>query len=129
MREVIVERVGGVEIVFRKREGAGGGGGPGVHQSGLHHLILFDAAAHEGAAVFDWTPNSGPRIEPWLSRHEFVAHDVVGDDGIDLDGGDIVAAGGQRARDVLPAARADDQGFGAGTDQRRADPGPLWVSW
>ncbi len=42
---------------------------------------------------------------------------VRGDDRVDLHGGDVVAAGGQRARHVPSAARADDQGLGARPDR------------
>ena len=41
---------------------------------------------------------------------------VVRDDGIDFDGGDVMAAGGQRARDVPSAAGSDDERLGAGAD-------------
>ena len=72
MREVVVEGVRGVEIVFGERERAGGGGGPGVHQRGLQHLIFFRAAAHEGAAVLDEHVNFGTEIQAVAFGYEFV---------------------------------------------------------
>ena len=60
-------------------------------------------------ALRDGNTGGGSRAANWL------AHDGVGDDGIDLHRGDVVAAGGQRARHVVAAARADDQRFRART--------------
>ena len=115
MQQVIAQGVGGVEIVLREGECAGRGGGPGIHQGGLHHLILLVAAAHEAAAVFHEDVHVGTQIDAAALGHVAVAHDGGGDDGVDLDAGNIVAAGGQRAGDVPTAAGPDDQGFGAGT--------------
>ena len=63
MRKIIAKRIGRVEIVFGKRESAGGGGSPGIHQRRLNHLILLRAAAHETAAVFDVDMHVRPQIE------------------------------------------------------------------
>ena len=43
------------------------------------------------------------------------AHDGVGNDGIDLDRGDVAAAARHGAGDVIAASRPDDQSFCAGT--------------
>ena len=114
VQQVIAERVGGVEIVLRKREGAGRGGGPGIHQGGLHHLVFLLAAAHEAAAVFHEDAHVGAQIDAAALRPRTIAHHGGGDDGVDLDAGDIVAAGSQRAGHVPAAAGADDQRLGAG---------------
>ena len=91
--EVVAEGVGGVEVVFGEREGAGGGGGPGVHQGGLQHLVFVGAAADEAAAVFDEDVHVGAQVEAVAELGEALAHDGVGDDRVDLDAGDVVAAG------------------------------------
>ena len=51
-----------------------------------------------------------------LSCGETLAHDGVGDDAVDLDGGDVVCCRVEGARDVPAAAGSDDQGLGAGAD-------------
>ena len=116
VREVIAKGVGGVEIVLGKREGAGRGGRPGIHQGGLQHLVLVGAAAHEAAAVLDENVDVGAQVETAAEPGEALAHDGGGDDGIDLDSGDVVAAGSQRARHVPAAAGPDDQSLGARPD-------------
>ena len=63
MREVIAERVRGVEIVFGERERAGRGGGPGVHQRRLDHLVFILAAPHEAAPVFHLDVHIRTQIE------------------------------------------------------------------
>ena len=59
---------------------------------------------------------SGRRYSPLAQAEESLAHDGGGDDGVDLDAGDVVAAGSQRARHVPAAAGPDDQGLGAGPE-------------
>ncbi len=123
MPQVIAESIHRVEIVFRKRERAGGGGSPGIDQGRLQHLILRGAAAHEAASVFDVNMDVGPQVEAVAERGKALLHDGGGDDGIDFHAGDIVAAIGQRARHVPATAGPDDQGLAAGAErvgQRRA---------
>ncbi len=116
MQQVIAEGVAGVEVVLGERERAGGGGGPGIHQGGLQHLIFVGAAADEAAAVLHVDVNLGTQIEIVAEPGEALAHDRVGDDAVDLDGGDIGAAAVEGARHVPAAAGSDDQGLGAGAD-------------
>ena len=52
-------------------------------------------------------------------RDELVGHDGPRDDRIDFDRRDIAAAGGEGSRNVIAAARAEDQGLGARPDQIR----------
>ncbi len=73
MIQIVAECVGGVEIVFRKRERAGGGGGPGVHQGRLQHLIFFRTAPDKAAAVFDEQVHFGPEIEAVAQVRESAA--------------------------------------------------------
>jgi hypothetical protein len=80
--QVIAEGVGGVEVVLGKREGAGGGGGPGIHQGGLQHLVLVGAAAHEAAAVLHENVDVGAQVEAPAEPGEALAHDGGGDDGL-----------------------------------------------
>ena len=114
MRKVIVECVGGVQIVFGKRESAGGRGSPGVNQCRLNHLIFFGAPPHEGSAVFLFDPHPRLEVDSMAVVGEFIAHDGVRDDGIDLHRGDIAAAAGQRASHVIASSGADHQRFGGG---------------
>ena len=60
--------------------------------------------------------NLGPQIKVMAELRILLPHDGVRDDGVDLDGGDVVAAGGQCARHIPAPAGSDDQGFGAGAD-------------
>ena len=114
MQQVIAEGVGGVEIVLRKGKGAGRCGSPRIHQGGLHHLVSLVAAAHETAPVFHEDAHVRTQIDAAAPRHVLIAHHGGGDDGVDLHGRDIVAAGSQCARHVPAAARTDDQGLGSG---------------
>src|SRR5436190_7020419 len=117
MREVIVERVGGIEIVLGERERTRRRGGPGVHERGLEDLIRVGAAANEAAAIFDVHVNVGAEIKASTQFGKALPHDGGGDDLIDLDGGHVVAAGSERARDVPTTPGADDQRLGAGPDR------------
>ena len=116
VEEVIAEGVAGVEVVFGEGEGAGGGGGPGIDEGGLEDLVLIGAAADEAAAVLDEDVNVGAEVEAVAERGEALAHDGVGDDAVDLDGGDVGAAAVEGAGDVPAAAGSDDEGFGGGAD-------------
>ena len=77
VRKIIAESVGGVEIVFRQRERAGGGGRPGIHQRRLDHLILIGAAAHEAAAVFHVDVHVGTQVQPAAQAGNFSRMTVV----------------------------------------------------
>src|ERR1039458_2288834 len=116
VQEVIAEGVAGVEVVFGEGESARGSGGPGIHQGGLQHLIFVGTAAHEAAAVLHLDVHLGAQIEAVAERGEALAHDGIGDDTVDLDGGDIGAAAIEGAGDVPTAAGSDDEGFGAGAN-------------
>jgi len=96
MRKVVVKGVRGVQMIFGKREGSGGGRSPGVDQGGLHYLILFAAAADKGPAVVDEDSHLRTQVEPVAFAHEPVAHDGIRNDGVDLDRGDIAAARRER---------------------------------
>ena len=119
MQQVIAESVAGVEVVFGEGECAGGGGGPGVDQGGLQHLVFVVAAAHEAAAILHVDVNLGAQIEIVAQPGEALAHDGVGDDAVDLDGGHIGAAAVKGARNVPPASGSDDQGLRAGANRIR----------
>src|SRR5579871_5545854 len=107
MRKIVAEGFLRVEIVFGKREGAGGGGCPGVDERGLNDLILFGRAAHETAAVLDVNVHIGTQIEIAAELRILLPHDRGADDGIDFDAGNIVAAGGKGARYVPSPAGSD----------------------
>jgi hypothetical protein len=111
--EVVDKGVGGVEIILSEGEGAGGGGSPGVDEGGLDDLIFLVAAADEAAAVFDDDFDFRAEVEAAAFLGELLHHDGVGDDGIDFDGRDVFAAGGDGAGDVVASAGSDDEGFGA----------------
>ncbi len=100
----------------------GGRRSPRVHQRHLDHAVLFVGPPHEAAAVLDPDAHLRTEVEPTAQVREPLAHNRGGDDGVDLDTGDVVAARGQRARQVPSAARADHQRLGAGpqgVDQTR----------
>jgi len=67
--------------------------------------------------VFDFETHFGALIEAMSLARQLVLHERLGDDRVDLDGGDVAAAGRQSARDVVAAARADDQRFRRGTNR------------
>src|SRR5690242_18107402 len=48
-----------------------------------------------------------------------LTHDRGGDDRIDLDAGNVFAAGSKRSTNIPTASRPDDQCLGAGADQIR----------
>src|SRR5208282_4687041 len=87
---------------------AGRGRGPGVHQRHLHHVIQVAAVAYERAAIANVNVHLGNLVEVVGIVRVTVTHDVIGDDGIDLDAGDVTAAVGHRALHVHSAAGTDD---------------------
>ncbi len=100
MVEIIAERVRRVKVVFRKSECPGGGGGPGIHQRGLQHLIFVLAAPYEAPPVLDKDMHLRPEIQIAAELPVFLAHHRVGDDRIDLNRSDVLAARTKRARNV-----------------------------
>ena len=106
--EVFAEGFDGVEVVLAEGEGPGGGGSPGIHQRHLHDVVLIMAVADERTAIADVHVHFGNLVEVIGVIGEAVAHDVVGDDGIDFDAGDVGAAIRHRAQHIHTAARADD---------------------
>src|SRR5580704_13389811 len=104
MLQVVTHSVAGVKIVLGKCESAGGGGSPRSRQSRLNHLIAVVAAADEAAAVFHMNVDVGTQVESVTERGEFIPHDSLGDDGVDLDGCDVMAAGSQSSCHVVSAA-------------------------
>ena len=106
--EILAEGLDGVQVVLAEGESSGRGGGPGIHQSHLHHVVPVAAVAHEGAPVADVHVHLGNLVEVVSVVGENPAHDVGGNDGIDLDAGDVQAAVGDGAQHIHSAARADD---------------------
>ncbi len=106
--EVFAKRLDRVEIVFAERECAGRRRRPGIHQRHLHHVVLVVAVAHKRAAIADMHVHLGNLVEVKRVVGEAIAHDVVGNDGIDFDAGDIRAAVGHGAQHVNATARPDD---------------------
>ena len=85
MVEVIVERLDRVERILRQRVGAGRCCGPCVHQRRLNHVVPFARSPDEAAAVVDGNADSRVRVDAAGKLAKPAAHDVVGDDRIDLD--------------------------------------------
>ena len=108
MFEVLLKSLHGIEIVFAQGKGAGCGGGPGIHQCHLHHVVLLPGVADERPPVAHVDMHIGPLIQVKRIVGVTATHDGVGDDGIDLDSGDAVTAVGHGAKHVHAASRPDD---------------------
>src|SRR5207245_6728213 len=115
--EIVDESIRCIKIVFRKCKCACGGGGPGIDERRLQHLIFFAAAPYKAAPVFYHDVYVGTQINAAAQLRILLPHDGGGDDGINLDAGDVVAARGQRARHIPSAAGADDEALGGGPDR------------
>ena len=122
MFEVLPEGFHGIEIIFTQRESAGGGGGPGIDQSHLHHIETLRRGTQIGAAIGDVEVDVGPLVKMFGIIGVTSAHDGIGNDGIDFNAGDAGAAVGQGAQYVNASARTDDGEISMGTQnigQRR----------
>ena len=106
--EVFLERFDGIEIVLAQRECACGGGGPGIHQRHLQDVELLAGVAYERAAIGDLDMDIRALVQVLCVIRVAAAHDGIGDDGIDLDSSDAVAAIGDRPQNVDPSTRPDD---------------------
>src|SRR5216683_5477182 len=113
MGQVVVERISRVEIVLTESERARSGGGPGVHQRRLQHLIFFGAPAHKATAIFNEHVQFRTEIKTAAEIWKTLAHDRIGDDGIDLHRGDVVATLRERPSHIPTAAGSDDERLAA----------------
>src|SRR5262249_61849104 len=108
MVKILAEGLNRVEIVFAQGKGAGGRGGPGVHQRHLHHVILVRRTANVGAPVLDVNVDLRHFIKVVGVAGVTAAHHVVDDERIDFDSGHAGTAIGYGTHDVHAAARADN---------------------
>ena len=60
VRDVILERLDGVEIILRQREGPSAGRRPGVYQSGLYQIVLLRRAPYVAAPLIDHEQGARP---------------------------------------------------------------------
>ena len=108
MVEVLFKGLDGIQTVLAKRERACRRRSPGIHQRHLHHVVLLTAVAYEGAPVGNVHMHFGQFIEVVGEVRIAAAHDVVRDDGIDFDAGDVPAAVGNGAQYIDSSARPYD---------------------
>ena len=94
MLEILFKSLHRVQIVFAERKRARGGRSPGIHQRHLNDVILVFAVADERAPILHVQVDLRPLIQVVSVIGIPAAHDVVGDDGVDLDGGNVLAAVG-----------------------------------
>src|SRR5260370_784974 len=109
MLEIVAESVSGVEVVLRQGEGSRRGGGPGVNQRRLNHVVFRLAAAHKTAAVLYHDVYFRPLVQVVTQVRKLLPHDGGGDDRIDLHAGNVAAAGRERPQHIPTATWSDDQ--------------------
>src|SRR5579883_1189869 len=109
MQEIVTKSVRRVEVIFRQGEGTSGSRGPSIDQRRLQDLVSFAGATDEGAAVFDHNLHFRAEVEVVAIGGKLLAHDDIGDDRVDLNAGDVFAAGSKSPRDIPAAAGPNDQ--------------------
>ncbi len=111
MREIFLEGFHRVKAVLAQGEGAGRGGRPCVHQRHLDHVEALFCIAYERTPIGDVDVNLRTLVKVIRIIGVPVAHDGVGNDGIDFDSGHIGTAIRHRPQHIHTSARTDDRVF------------------
>src|SRR5438045_7694148 len=106
--EIFLECLDRVEIVFTQGKCAGSSCGPGIYQCHLHNIKLFLRATDIRASITDMDIHAWTLIEMISIVSVTFAHDVVHDQWIDLNTGNIRTSIGNGAHYVHAASRSDN---------------------
>src|SRR4051794_13478576 len=109
MRKVVEKSVRCVQVVLGECESSCSGRSPRVNESCLNHLKPCTGPSNECSPIFYDNLDLGPRVEMVAVRGEFLPHDRVRDDRVDLHTRNLLAAGSESPGHIPASARADDQ--------------------